>query len=299
MRSLPVTMPEVYSAFKDGQFSVQISRNHAFGRNEADKTIENTMNRDCKTGGGYIGFSANFAATQRWVLNESRRGLFRKLLREHLSVSPNKAYVHKELAAARIKTDLIAVGKIADLLEGVFINPWAKESDLTTLSTGVAATTEVRNDLLQARDRGKKALNDFGISRFSSLPTANFFDPLRKMKLKSFKDLKTITKIRTKDLVLPLQMDRALFMRMALLGQFRKIDVKTVFTFPLGPLPWSLADRYGLPRKTNKSNISQQPERRIEVTERYPENATTIFDGMAVLQKFNPPVGATFHVVGD
>ena len=221
------------------------------------------------------------------------------LIREHLSVSPNKAYVHKELVAARIKTDLEAVGKVVDLVEGVFINPCAKESDLTTLSTGVAATTEVRNDLLQATDRGQKALNDFGISRCSSLPTANFFDPLRKMKLKSFKDLKTITKIRTKDLVLPLQMDRALFVRMALLGQFRKIDVKTVFTFPLGPLPWSLADPYGLPRKTNKSNISQQPERRIEVTERYPENATTIFDGMAVLQKFNPPVGATFHVVGD
>ena len=297
MRSLPVTMPEVYSAFTEGQFSVQMSRNNPFGRNEADKTIENTNNRDCKTGGGYIGFSANFAATQRWVLNESRRGLFRKLLREHLLVSPDKTYVHKEVAPARIKRDLEAVGKVVDLLEGVFSNPWVKDSDLTTLSTGVAATTEVRNDLLQARDRGQKALNDFVISRCSSSPTVNFFDPLRKMKLKSFKDLKTITKIRTKDLVVSLQIDRALFARMALLGQFRKIDMKTVFTFPLGPLPWSLADPCGLPPKTNKSKISQQLERRIEVTERYPENATTIFDGMAVLQKFKPPVGATFHVV--
>lgn len=157
MRSLPVTMPEVYSAFKDGQFSVQISRNNPFACNEADKTIENTnentINRDCKTGGGYIGFSANFAATQRWVWNDSRRGLFRKLLREHLSVTPDKAYVHKELAPAWIKTDLEAVGKVVDLLEGVFSNPWAKESDHTTLSTGVAATTEVCNDLLQARER--------------------------------------------------------------------------------------------------------------------------------------------------
>lgn len=68
MRSLPVTMPEVYSAFKDGQFSVQISRNNPFGRNEADKTIKNTINRDCKTGGGYTGFSANFAATQEMGL---------------------------------------------------------------------------------------------------------------------------------------------------------------------------------------------------------------------------------------
>ena len=148
-------------------------------------------------------------------------------------------------------------------LESVFSNPWAKESDLTTLSTGEAATTEMRNDLLQARERGQKALNDLVISGCSSLATANFFDPLRKMKLKSFKDLKTITKIRTKDLVLPLQMYRALFVRMALLGQFRKINMKTVFTFPLGPLPWSLADPYGLHWKTNKSKKknSQQLER--------------------------------------
>ena len=35
------------------------------------------------------------------------------------------------------------------------------------------------------------------------------------------------------------------------------------------------------------------------MTERYPENATTIFDGMAVLQKFKPQVGTTFNVVAD
>lgn len=142
-------------------------------------------------------------------------------------------------------------------------------------------------------------MNDFVISRFSPLPTANFLDPLRKIKLRSFKDLKTIAEIRTKDLVLPLQMDQALFARMAQPGQFRKIDMKTVLTFPFGPLPWSLADPHGLPQKANKSKISQQLERRIEVTERYPENATSIFDGMAILQKFKPPVGASFPVVPD
>ena len=65
MRGLSVTMSEVYRAFKDGQFSVQMSKDNPFGRNEADKTIENTINRDCKTGGGYVGFSGNFATTQR------------------------------------------------------------------------------------------------------------------------------------------------------------------------------------------------------------------------------------------
>ena len=69
MPGLPVTMPEVYSAFMDGQFSVQMGKVNPFGENEADKTIENTINRDYKTGGGYIGFSTNFATIQRWVLN--------------------------------------------------------------------------------------------------------------------------------------------------------------------------------------------------------------------------------------
>ena len=63
--------------------------------------------------------------------------MFWELLGEHLSVSPEKAYVHKDLAPARIRTDLEAVGKVVDLLEFVFSDPWA-------LSEGVAATTEVR-----------------------------------------------------------------------------------------------------------------------------------------------------------
>ena len=71
------------------------------------------------------------------------------------------------------------------------------------------------------------------------------------------------------------------------------------FTNPLGPLPWSLADPYGLPRKTNTAKLSQQLERRIPVTEKYPQNATSIFDGMAVLQKLKIPSGATFHVVAE
>ena len=66
MRDLPATFPEVYTAFCNGEFSVQMSLSNPFRGNEADKTIENTINRDCKTGGGYTGFSASFPDTQRW-----------------------------------------------------------------------------------------------------------------------------------------------------------------------------------------------------------------------------------------
>lgn len=84
MRDLPTTMPQIYEAFMTGHFSVQMTESNPFGRNEADKTIENTINRDRKTSGGYIGLSTNYAATQRWVLNYSRRSSYRRTLHDHV-----------------------------------------------------------------------------------------------------------------------------------------------------------------------------------------------------------------------
>ena len=59
--------------------------------------------------------------------------------------------------------------------------------------------------------------------------------------------------------------------------------MKVVFTYPLGLLPWSLADPYRLLRKTSKAKLVQQLQQLITVTEKYSENAISIFDGMAIL----------------
>ena len=109
-----------------------------------------------------------------------------------------------------------------------------------------------------AKSKGKQAANDFVVSRCSSHshPTLDYFDTLKKTKLKSFKDLKAVRKVRNKDLVLPLRMDRDVFARLALLGQFCQIDLKLIFTYPLGPLPWSLAGFYGRPRKTRQAKLN-------------------------------------------
>ena len=257
-RSLSTTKPEVHAAFSNGQFLIQMGKRNPFGCHEADKTVKNAINRDCKTSGGYIGFSENFAATQRWVLNETRRASYRKLMREHLSISTNKAYVHNELTPGRIKADARDVDKLADLLDEVFRNPWKTNAELTSLSTGIAVTTEVRDDLLKDRERGQKEVKAFVLARCSAAPEKCFYDPMKKVKLKSFKNLKTTVKPQSNAKVIPLQMDRSLFARMALLSQFRKIDMKMVFTYPLAPLPWSLPDPYGSPRKTNKATLAQR-----------------------------------------
>ena len=93
--------------------------------------------------------------------------------------------------------------------------------------------------------------------------------------------------------MLPLQMDQALIAPMALLGQFpRKIGIKISSLWVPCRSLWPTSED-----KPVKDFTATRG--RIEVTERYPESATIIFDGMAVLQKFKPPVGATFHIVAD
>lgn len=137
MRKLPSSRPQVYSAFLNGEFSVQMSNSNPFGSNEADKTIENTINHDCKTGGKYIGFSTNFSATQRWVLNASRHGAYRKLLLEHLSFKP-ESYTHKELPKSWIKKDIEDVEKVTDALGDILTSPWPGK-ELIHLLSGIEA----------------------------------------------------------------------------------------------------------------------------------------------------------------
>ena len=63
MNELPTKYPEVYEEFLKGRFTVQMKTKNAFGRNELDKCIENTINKDTKTPGGLTRFSTNSGAS--------------------------------------------------------------------------------------------------------------------------------------------------------------------------------------------------------------------------------------------
>ena len=62
---------------------------------------------------------------------------------------------------------------------------------------------------------------------------------------------------------------------------------------------WSLSDASGLPQKPNKAKLAQQLEKEVPLVERFPENVASIYDGMAMLQRFKLPPGATFSVVAE
>ena len=209
-----------------------------------------------------------------------------------------EGYIHKELAAARNKIDSEAVEKVQDVLENVLAIPW-NGGELASLSTGVLESDKIKDNLLNPRTYGETTCKRFVESRCSSLQTMDVFDLLKKVNLQTFKHLKKAVKVSAKNSLIPLKMDRNLFARMALIGQFQKIDLKEVFEYPIGPLPWSLANAYGLLRKTNKAKVMQLLEKGTAAVKRYPENACSIYDGMALLQRFQPLAGATFVVLAD
>ena len=144
--------------------------------------------------------------------------------------------------------------KVQDVLENVLAISW-NGAELASLSTGVIEFNKIEDNLLNTRIYGETTCKEFVESRCLSLQTIDLFDPLKKVNLQIFKHLKKLVKVSAKNSLIPFKMDRNLFARMVLSGQFRRIDLKEVFKYPLRPLPWSLANGYGTPRKTNKAKL--------------------------------------------
>ncbi len=69
MTNLPEKKPDVYEAFKAGQFSVQLSSNNPFGRIPVDQTTEVTINKDTQTPGGTARFSLKAGAIKRYYMD--------------------------------------------------------------------------------------------------------------------------------------------------------------------------------------------------------------------------------------
>ncbi|KAL9969089.1 hypothetical protein ACROYT_G021256 [Oculina patagonica] len=129
--------------------------------------------------------------------------------------------------------------------------------ELVCLSTGKAATNEIENDLLQAKDIGEKAYKSFSAERLECHPPkVKFHDTLTKAKLKTFSDLNKKMKVQkgTANEVI-LKADRALFAKMIVIAEKRELKMRDVLCHPLGPLPWALASADGSMRKTNKSSL--------------------------------------------
>lgn len=285
MSALSETHPEVYEAFRDGCFSVQMSSTNPFGRLPVDQALEVTVNRDTQTPGGTTRFSLKSGAVKRYYITSEHRSAFLGQLRDMVHENKSDA-VHYDLQHPRSEKDEEAVLGIVSAIES-WVNPFSSQQDMMSISTAKTATPEVASDLLNALDVGEKCYTKFKQERLDfDPPVTQFFDTVKLNKLKTFSHMcrKKEVKTQTGRAVI-LKADRSLFGRIIVMAQSRNLQMADILSYPLGPMPWALATPEGLPRKTNKAILAKALYKDVTPEEEMPLNSASVIDGMMLVQK--------------
>ena len=283
MLNLEVDHPEIYNALVEGNFSVQLSDGNTFGRLEADKFIETTINQDTKTPGGTTGFSTNSNAINRWALNTSYGANLRCCFYKHLGYVDTK-HKHHDLSASRMERDEKDVQSLIEVITNTIIDPLS-DNDLLCISNGLTATEFISQDLQQAKRRGEEVLTAFVVDCLGNESEVSIYDPIKKLKLQTFSSLRKAVIVKCKDKTIPIKATRNLFGQISIIMQKRDLDLKEVFKYPLGPFPWALAGVMGDLKKTNKATLLHEVKKLTEPLDSLPEHYAAVFDGMAVVQK--------------
>lgn len=258
---------------------------------ETTHPIEQTINRATKTNGGIIGFSLNKGAVQRWVITAHERACIKDNCFQMADMRGYGTNVdHKESSSSRIRKDLVDVGKVMDVVQN-FSNPYECTDDLSSLTSGVVASEAVATDLCDAYDKGRNAASSFIQTRLST-NDVSFYEPLRKLNLKTFTSLTRTKSVKVGNQNVVLKADRNLFARMIVVAQARNLDLREVLKHSLGPIPWSIAEVDGSFAKTKKSKMSEVLEKNVPPAERVPDDAVWIIDLMALLHTLSPSSGS-------
>ena len=232
--------------------------------------------------GGTKGFSLNPGAVTRYYMTAEYRSSCLQQLRKMTDVS-DRAAAHHDLTPSRIKKDEAAVQALEDLLKNNWTNPFAEgQTELLNISTGAAASPDVTHDLLSAQKKGEEARQKFQEGRLEK--GENFYERLPRLNLKTFDSTKRCkAKVKGKEFIL--KSDNKLFAHMILVASSRKLSIKEILKHPLGPMPWSLANTDGTPRKTNKAALARKLEAKASPADEMESPSACIIDGMSIVQK--------------
>ncbi len=290
MNILKETHPRIYTQVQSGDFVAQRQQAYAFTGTACDQVIEQTANRDSKTKGGLTGFSLNKGAIHRWTLTQHERAAITMEVKD-MAGQNTSTRQRTELDEKRKEQDEKDVQSILSTIHHM-MNPFdqtLEKEHLYHVTSGQVASEAISADLLNAKEIGEKAFVEFFQQRLNT-DEVEFHAPLKKMKLKTFKDTatSTVTKVRGREIAL--KADRDLFARLIVVGTVRKIDIREMLVYSLGPLPAAIANVDGSIVKTDKAKLmhflegSVHPPATVEI----PDGSIWVCDAMALVQAMKP-----------
>lgn len=284
------THPGISAAFAGGALSVRRTHN-SFSRSAVDLTLEQTINRDAASRqGGIASFTQDVNARKRWTVTRSFRGAVVSSLLDMagLTVTEDSA---KELKPSRIEKDHSDIESIISEIEST-LNPFTVHDEaLYCLTTGKAVSESVRDDLLRCRDTGSGWHQDF-INECKENPE-RFQKAIKRRKVKNFAQDAVKLKISTKDKqIREVKCTRDLFGRLLCLAVSQDIDLSSMLSYPLTPVPFSLCHITGEMNKTSKSVLMGKLEEFTTNNDLPQRTDVYIIDAMFFLRTLNLP--ATF-----
>lgn len=307
MKSLCHTAKEVNDEFMNGNHPVKRAVGK-FNQVWTDLALEQSVNKDSKVKGGIIGYTQQESAVSRWFLTAHTRA---NIVASTKAMCENSAEVttnvslssHKESGKKRIERDEDDVQKILAVLTGQMLNPFNTDTHKTNLvmnlATGMTSTEDVSKDIKAAKDVGKSRLQNFVQSRLVDGHEQSVFEPISKNKLKTLGFHRTPVKVSfdTNSKLKTINADRGFFSRLIVVAKSRSVDLKSVLSHELSPVPQSLAHPDSSLRKTQKSKLLNVLEGETTASDTLTESGhkcAWIYDAMALVQKIKATVQNTF-----
>ena len=257
-------------------------------RSGLDITLEQDLNKHASGHGpGWIGFSQNAGAVERWAKTRHARAEYAAVTKEMAGLDSRSE--QKELCTSWIRKGELRVRALMNAFEE-FINPFQIEDkdQLYCLSSGRPVTVKNAELHLLNIDKTGRGLFQVFIKDVFIEKTRKFHEPIKRIPKWGFECIALRKKTKVEGKAIELRAERNIYGQLAVLSMNHDLDMQKVMQYPLGPVPWALATADGSPAHTNKANLGHELlEAGNFNTAAFPESAF-IQDACELLQKITP-----------
>ena len=126
----------------------------------------------------------------------------------------------------------------------------------------------------------------------------SIYDPLKELRLGAFTNINKKVKVKVKGREVQFSSQSEMFGMIALIAESRSVDLQEIFKYPLGSVPYALADSMGTMIKTKKADLLVELEKDTTYVNSFSKSSCSIVDGMALVRKVKC-VGLTFDKAAD
>ena len=114
---------------------------------------------------------------------------------------------------------------------------------------------------------------------------AGFYEAIKKNKPKTFTAVLSIQNVSVNGKDVVIMADCTLFARLLVIRENRRISIKELLQYSLGPVAWSLATPEGNIFKSVESKLQNALEEKISLIDSVPKKYARVFSGMCIIQQ--------------